>query len=320
MAERRMIHTKISLSEQVDSVSNWAQLLYSWSIPHADDAGVLPRKAKVLKAKVFPLKELTGDQMEALIKELITEKLLMDVTIDDKEYLYVVNFWKHQTLQEDRNPKLLFDYPLEEVKGKTYKEKKPYFERNWAKIKDLVSTWNPNGIQMVHEGKGREGKLSEDKGREDTPPTSSKPKKTTKKRTTKTSMRTLEELREQFPDKKLNWLYEKAWMEWWDYRMETKKPMPKTTVVRQLKTLFDNKKDHVKMIELSIERGWQGLFALKDKGLTDYAGGQMSDQYRKMLKQKQYDDEVKARQEAAKNNDVLREIEEKKKKLLGKMS
>lgn len=165
MAERRTVWAKISLSEQVDHLSAWGQLLYTWSIPHTDDIGVLPRQAKTLKGKVFPLKEqLTTPQVEAMIKEIIEVGLYTEVEIEGKKYLYVTNFAKHQTLKKDRNPSIIFPYKFEELTGNK-SENKQVYQRNWTSLTQLVSNWNPNGSNWVP--KGREGKGSEGKGSEE---------------------------------------------------------------------------------------------------------------------------------------------------------
>lgn len=56
MARRRSIATKISLSEQVDQLSDQAAMLFTWMIPHADDFGRLPGSVKKLAGMVVPLR------------------------------------------------------------------------------------------------------------------------------------------------------------------------------------------------------------------------------------------------------------------------
>lgn len=154
MAERRSIYKKIVLSEAVDSLSNWAQLLFTWSIPHADDVGLLPRSAKMVKGTVFPLKEnITIDQVEDMIQQCIKAGLYAEISIHDKDYLWIKNFQEHQTLKKDRQPNVLFKLDFEKNAKDT-----------WAKLDAMVSKWNPNGIQMDTEEKGREGKRRERKG------------------------------------------------------------------------------------------------------------------------------------------------------------
>ena len=104
MAEKRMIHKKISLSEVVEDMTLEAQLLFTWSIPHADDVGVLPRSAKTLKGLVFPLKDLTSDDVEKLIQECLKGGLYTEFEHEGKPYLLIKNFSDHQILRRDRQP------------------------------------------------------------------------------------------------------------------------------------------------------------------------------------------------------------------------
>jgi hypothetical protein len=59
----------------------------------------------------------------------------------------------------------------------------------------------------------------------------------------------------------------RGWDEWVQYRKELKKPMTPSTVNRQVKQL-ENHTPEVQqaMITQSIEKGWTGLFEIKEKG------------------------------------------------------
>jgi DnaD/phage-associated family protein len=56
MARKRSISKQISISEQVDQLSDQAALLFTWMIPHCDDFGRLPDSVKKLAAMVIPLR------------------------------------------------------------------------------------------------------------------------------------------------------------------------------------------------------------------------------------------------------------------------
>lgn len=61
MANRRMLSKSISISEQANDLSDFAALLFTWMIPHADDWGILPGSARKVKALIvrYGLKQLT---------------------------------------------------------------------------------------------------------------------------------------------------------------------------------------------------------------------------------------------------------------------
>ena len=65
-----------------------------------------------------------------------------------------------------------------------------------------------------------------------------------------------------FPDEKSN----EAWGRWIKYRKEIKKPVTPSTATMQLRKLGGvDEITRVKMINQSIENGWQGLYELKNK-------------------------------------------------------
>lgn len=157
MAERRSVYKKISLSETVDGLSEKAQLFFTWSIPHADDVGVLPRSPKTLKGMIFPLKNITANEIESIVQECINAGLYVEFRygLMQESLLAIVNFSKHQTLKKDRQPQTLIDYPLTKQTRK-----------NWENLENIVCIPNGNqmedtGIHLESEGKGREGKGSE---------------------------------------------------------------------------------------------------------------------------------------------------------------
>lgn len=59
------------------------------------------------------------------------------------------------------------------------------------------------------------------------------------------------------------WLNKKSWKEWVDYRKEIKKALKPSTEKKQISFLEKNQKDHVAIIDASIQNGWTGLFEIK---------------------------------------------------------
>lgn len=108
MAQKRMIDKKISFSEQVANLPVEAQLIFTWSIPHSDDLGILPRSARSLKAMVVPMWDMTveafGNHLEAIIKQGLYQVYKHS---DGEEYLRVTKFSQHQTLKKDRKPQTM---------------------------------------------------------------------------------------------------------------------------------------------------------------------------------------------------------------------
>lgn len=103
-----MIDKKISVSEQVANLNVHEQLIFTWSIPHADDLGLLPRSPRTLKAMVVPMWDMTvetfGNHVEAIVKQGLYN---VYQHADGTEYLRVTKFGNHQTLKRDRKPNTL---------------------------------------------------------------------------------------------------------------------------------------------------------------------------------------------------------------------
>ena len=59
MANRRMIAKSISVSDETNSISDFAALLFTWLIPHTDDYGVIPGSPGRIKALVVPRRKQT---------------------------------------------------------------------------------------------------------------------------------------------------------------------------------------------------------------------------------------------------------------------
>ena len=100
-----MIDKKISVSEQVADLPIEAQLIFTWSIPHSDDLGLLPRSARTLKAMVVPMLDMTvedfGNHLEAIVRQGLYS---VYQHTDGTEWLRVTKFSQHQTLKKDRKP------------------------------------------------------------------------------------------------------------------------------------------------------------------------------------------------------------------------
>ena len=70
-----------------------------------------------------------------------------------------------------------------------------------------------------------------------------------------------------------NNLFMKSWTDWLVYRKQIKKPLTEVTIDRQLKKLEAFSPEvAAKMIEQSLEHGWQGIFELKDGKLSGKDG------------------------------------------------
>lgn len=107
MAQKRMIDKKISVSEDVASLTTDAQLLFTWMIPHADDAGLLPYSARSIKALVVPMKDWRVEDIGIHLETIREAKLIDLFEWEGDKFWHITNFHNHQTLKRDRNPQCI---------------------------------------------------------------------------------------------------------------------------------------------------------------------------------------------------------------------
>jgi len=78
-----------------------ARLLFIGTWNFADDFGNLDRSAKQAKARIFPADTV---DCEPMIQELITHGLLIEYSVNDKKYLHIRGFRKHQVINRPGKP------------------------------------------------------------------------------------------------------------------------------------------------------------------------------------------------------------------------
>ena len=96
MAERRTLWKKISLSEQVNEMSEFAQLLFTWMIPHTNDYGIIQGTPRQIKAMVIPMSNRPHEDFEKALFEMKDNGLIYIYSADDKTYVQFVKFEQHQ--------------------------------------------------------------------------------------------------------------------------------------------------------------------------------------------------------------------------------
>lgn len=102
MALRRMLHKNISYSKQVNSLSEFQQLLFTWTIPHLDDFGRIDGDPQTLKAMVMPLSKRDVNEFEEAILKMVEVALIDRYQIKDELVIQYINFERYQTGLEKR--------------------------------------------------------------------------------------------------------------------------------------------------------------------------------------------------------------------------
>lgn len=100
----RIIKESICTSESVDSLSWFEESFFYRLIVNCDDYGRMDARSAILKSRLFPLKEgITLKQIEAALSKLLTAGMVQVYMYDQKPYLQLVSWGKHQSVRNKRS-------------------------------------------------------------------------------------------------------------------------------------------------------------------------------------------------------------------------
>jgi len=133
MARIRTIKPEFWTDDALTECSLSARLLFIGTWNFADDNGNLDRSSKQLKARIFPHDTI---DVEALVIELMSQRLLIEYSIEGKIFLHIKSFNKHQKINRPSTSQI------------------PAFDES-------LSTHGALTEHSPTEGKGREGKGKE---------------------------------------------------------------------------------------------------------------------------------------------------------------
>jgi hypothetical protein len=120
MAERRMIARSISVSEQVAALeTDFARLLFTWMVTHADDYGVMPGSPAKVRALVVPMLDHTANEVGKALEDMEAHALIGRYEVDGTSWLQFRTWETHQQgLHKRTDPKQPV-YHMPENSGKT---------------------------------------------------------------------------------------------------------------------------------------------------------------------------------------------------------
>lgn len=94
----RILKESICISDSIDSLSWFEEVLFYRLIVNCDDFGRFYGKAAIIKNRLFPLKDkLTTNTVEAAIERLASIGIVTMYEYDGKPYLYLPSWDSHQT-------------------------------------------------------------------------------------------------------------------------------------------------------------------------------------------------------------------------------
>ena len=158
MARIRSIKPEFWTNEKIVDCSTSARLLFIGLWTFSDDAGVHPASARRIKMQVFPGDDITSEQVDQYIEELIRGKLLREFSENGEKYWHIVGFNEHQKIDRPT-----YKYPkppgwIAPQQKKSPNDRKQVVEESSSDRRVLVERLPPDGIG--EETKGKEGSLS----------------------------------------------------------------------------------------------------------------------------------------------------------------
>lgn len=108
----RIIKESICTSENIDSLSLFAEVTFYRLMVNADDFGRFDARTKILASRLFPLKEIPTEKMQEALSELVNADLVTVYFADGKPFLYLNSWDKHQ---QKRATKSKYPSPNESI-------------------------------------------------------------------------------------------------------------------------------------------------------------------------------------------------------------
>ena len=99
----RILKESICASENIDQLTPFAEIAFYRLMVNCDDYGRMDARAKILKSRLFPLKDIEDDQMMKALDELQGADLISIYHVDGKPYLQMKTWDKHQQVRAKRS-------------------------------------------------------------------------------------------------------------------------------------------------------------------------------------------------------------------------
>jgi len=112
----RILKQSICTSESIDQLDWFEEVFYYRLIVNVDDYGVFDARPKILKASLFPLREVKLSQVEKAIASLSSKGLIHLYTVEGRPFLNLPSWAEHQRV---RNSKHKFPTPDQEDSPQT---------------------------------------------------------------------------------------------------------------------------------------------------------------------------------------------------------
>lgn len=99
----RILKESICTSDTVDQLSWFEECFFTRLIVNCDDFGRMDARPAILKARLFPLKNVTEKQVSDALNKLSTVGIAIVYKYDDRPYLQLVTWESHQQVRAKKS-------------------------------------------------------------------------------------------------------------------------------------------------------------------------------------------------------------------------
>ena len=99
MSKSRSINSAIRMSQSFSKLTYRQRDLWHGIIVAADDQGRLPGLSAAIRSMVWPLDNISIEEVESDIQGIEDVGMIFRYEIDDKIYMQIINWWKYQKMQ-----------------------------------------------------------------------------------------------------------------------------------------------------------------------------------------------------------------------------
>jgi hypothetical protein len=142
-------------SENINNISESAEVFFVRLIMKADDYGCFYGNVKLIMSALYPLKEITAEQIEDYIKQCEKNKLIVSYVVDNKRYIKIYNFGQRLRVMKSKFPQPNDSVPLTNDSNRPLETKRNEEEtkRNEYEKKGLIYLYSENNIDVFKEPK-----------------------------------------------------------------------------------------------------------------------------------------------------------------------
>ena len=92
----RIIKESICTSDNIDQLTPFQENVFIRLMVNCDDFGRFDARPKILSSRLFPLKDISPEEMDEALKALISADLVTVYTVGDRPFLFMNTWERHQ--------------------------------------------------------------------------------------------------------------------------------------------------------------------------------------------------------------------------------